>query len=142
RDMLYFKLKMNLRSPSEDQFDFISTYAHLDKSKPPYLSKGSSGHYEYGYFTLKSEKGYHPLSLRAWQHLRVNQPDLASAAGKVDIDDSEGGLTSTLKGLASIIPQVRQMFTGFYDYARNRSWGKELEGGKSWVRLVEPTRMK
>ncbi len=143
RDMLYFKLKVNLRSPSENQFDFVTTYASIDKSQPPYLEKGPSGDYEYGCFFLQKEKGHHPLSLRAWQHLRVNQPTLASAVGKVNVDDdNENSIVSMLKGLGSVIPQVRQMFTGFYDYASNRDWGRELAAGKCWVRLQEPNRMK
>ncbi len=142
RDLLYFKLKANLRSPNEDVFEWLTSYATLDRSVPPYLVKGAGDSYEYGCFTLKKEMGHHPLSVRAWQHLRVNQPDLASVAGKVDLSDDESGLIKTLKGLASIIPQVQQFVSGFYDYADNRSWGRELQGGKCWVRLVVPDKTK
>jgi len=144
RDMLYFKLKVNLRSPSEDQFDWLTTYASIDRSKPMGLEAGTSGDYEYGYFHLKPEKNknYHPLLLRAWQHLKINQPDLASMVGKVNIDENEGSLVRVLKSIGSVIPQVRQMFTGFFDYANNRDWGKEWEAGKCWVRLLNPEKRK
>ncbi|MEL6559871.1 MAG: hypothetical protein AAFQ94_16905 [Bacteroidota bacterium] len=144
RDLVYFKLKVNLRSPQEDQFDFLGTYASIDRGINPSLEVGPSGDYEYGNFYVKAERSsnysYHPLLLRAWQHLRVNQPTLASLAGKVNGDQTSFG--NALRSLASIIPKVGQVLSTFNIYALDKNWGHELDAGKCWVRLLNPEKRK
>jgi hypothetical protein len=84
RKQLFFKLKINLRSPGEDFYEFISGYADIDFAQPMGLEKDAQGRYAYGYFHVTAENGRHPFAMRAWQHLRTNQPELANSGRKLD----------------------------------------------------------
>ncbi|MCG8310322.1 MAG: hypothetical protein MI975_23205 [Cytophagales bacterium] len=142
RKQLYFRALINLRSPSEDYEEFISGYADIDFAAEMGLEAGASGDYTYGYFHLIREQGRHPFSLRAWQHLRVNEPDVASILKPIRRVNSDKDIIRNIKGMASVIPQVKQMFSGFNTYCSNRDWGREVAVGKSWVRLNSPDRIK
>ncbi|HTF21024.1 MAG TPA: hypothetical protein VK658_23275 [Chryseolinea sp.] len=142
RGQLYFKLKINLRSPAEDFYEYVSGYADIDLSPATMGLEGSSGSYVYGYFHLKKEDGYHPFSLRAWQHLRTNQPDLANSGRKLKATSNNEERINQIKSLGSIGAQVRQMFEGFNKYCAGKNWGRELVAGKSWIRLNSPDKIK
>lgn len=142
RKQLYFKLKVNLRSAGEDYFEYISGYADLDFSKPMGLEQDGNGKYVYGYFFLKEEDGYHPFSMRAWQHIRTNQPELANSGRKLKQTNSNSERVKQIKSLGNIFTQVRQMFEGFYRYCKNKGWGQEIKANKSWVRLNSPDKVK
>jgi hypothetical protein len=139
---LYFRTLVNLRSPSEDYEEFISGYADIDMAGEMGLLADGSGDYKYGYFHLLKEDGRHPISLRAWQHLRVNEPDVASIAKPLKSVNSDKDIINNIKGMASVIPQVKQMFSGFNNYCSNHDWGRELTIGKSWIRLKSPDKIK
>jgi hypothetical protein len=139
---LYFKALINLRKPSEDYEEFISGYADIDIGAEMGLVKENSDDYLFGYFHLLKEGGRHPFSLRAWQHLRVNESDVASIAKPINGVNSDDDITNNIKGMPSIIPQVKQMFSGFNNYCSNNDWGRELRLGKSWIRLKSPDKIK
>lgn len=141
RGQLYFKIKVNLRQPGEDFFEYISGYADIDFSKNMELVSSGEA-YTYGSFFLKSEEGHHPISMRAWQHIRVNQPDLASIGKKMEPAGDNGARVSQMKNMVSIFPQIRQVFEGYYNYCNNKGWGKEVKAGKAWVRLKSPDKIK
>jgi len=138
---LYFKMLMDLRSPSEDVNEFITGYADIDFTQDMGLESDGSG-YVYGYFHLKAEEGHHPFMLRAWQHLRTNQPELASIGKKMSPSDTDEKRIKQIKGLVSIFPQISQLFKGFYDYCNNKQWGKEVVADKAWIRLQSPDKVK
>lgn len=142
RSQLYFKLKINLRSPSEEFQEFITGYADIDMTGNMGLDKEGGTAYQYGYFYVKKENGHHPFSMRAWQHLRVNQPELANIGAKMEPTDDSNKMVEQIKALASIIPQVRQMFEGFYNYCADKNWGRQVVVGKSWIRLSTPDKVK
>ncbi|MGB5928373.1 MAG: hypothetical protein WBH03_09360 [Cyclobacteriaceae bacterium] len=139
---LYFKTLLNLRSPSENFHEYISGYADIDFSRPIGLEKDGSGQYVYGYFHLKQEEGFHPISLRSYQHIRVNQPELANSGRKLEQTSSNSKRISQIKSLAGIGAQVRQMFEGFYNYCYKKDWGREVVANKSWIRLKTPDKIK
>jgi hypothetical protein len=138
RKQLYFKIRVNLRQVGENYHEYISGYADIDFAGAMGLETDGSSGYKYGYFRVLPEKGFHPFSLRAWQHLRVNQPDLASVGKKLKGSTSNGDRLNDIRGMASIVPQIRQMFEGFNNYCHKKGWGREIVVGKSWIRLNSP----
>lgn len=141
-EQIYFKSKINLRSPGEGFHEFISGYADIDFNQPMGLEKGASGNFVYGYFYLKKENGYHPLSMRAWQHIRVNQPDLANSGRTLKQTNSNAERVHQIKSLGSIFAQLRQMFQGFYPYCDQKDWGREVVANNAWIRLKSPDKVK
>jgi hypothetical protein len=155
RKQLYFKVKVNLRKSGENFHEFISGYATLETESTiggvttmglEANSGSPAGQYDYGYFHVKTEEGnghkYHPFSMRAWQHLRTNQPELANSGRKLSQTNDAGDRIDQIKSLGSVGTQVRQMFQGFYDYCNDKAWGKEIIVGKSWIRLNSPDKIK
>ncbi len=142
---LAFKIKVNLKKAGDDSQEFISGYADIDMDAPMTLQAiDGSDEYIYGTFYVVKEKGYNPFSKRAWQHLRTNQPELANSTKDLKQTNNSGERVSQIKGLASgdIVTQVRQMFSGFFDFCRNRGWGRRIEIGQSWIRLNSPDKIK
>lgn len=142
RKQVYFKLKINLRSAGEGFYEYISGYADIAIDRTMALEKDNSGKYAYGSFFLVAEDGYHPFSMRAWQHLRTNQPELANSGRKLKQASGAGERVDQIKSLGSVFTQIRQMFEGFYKFCNNKDWGKEIVSGKSWIRLNSPDKIK
>jgi hypothetical protein len=144
---IYFKVKINLRKAGESFHEFISGYATISTAANSCgLENPVNNIYSYGFFTLNAENangpGRHPFSVRAWQHIRTNQPQLANSGRKLSRTDKSGERVDQIKSLGSIGAQVRKMFGGFYTYCNDKWWGRELVLGKSWVRLYSPDKIK
>jgi hypothetical protein len=156
RAQLYFKVRVNLRKAGENFHEYISGYATLETRR---VISGVStmglearpgdppNQYAYGYFHVLEEAGngsnkHHPFSMRAWQHLRTNQPELANSGRKLSQTDDPGDRIDQIKSLGSVGTQVRQMFQGFYRYCDDKVWGREVVAGKSWIRLNSPDKIK
>jgi hypothetical protein len=149
RKQVFFKIKINLRSASEDFQEFISGYADVDLTPltgipAMTLEKDAAGNYAWGTFRLipESSSTYHPFSMRAWQHLRTNQPDLASVGRKLSATNDNAVRVGQLRSLTSVFLDVQQMFAGFYNFCSGRSWGREIVASKSWIRLNSPDKIK
>lgn len=145
RPQLFFKALINLLSPDQDQFEYLNAYADINLDAEMGLEKGSSGQYEYGFFHLKKERKAHPLSLRAWQHVRTNQPDLPHRNKyKFEADSDNKARIRRIMALATpdVVNEVRKMFEGVYRFSRNNEWGKELWASRSVVRLKSPDGVK
>jgi hypothetical protein len=152
RGQLYFKLKMNLRGIGDNVFDYISGYAEIDPNAPMGLEKeGSSADYTHGYFSVKAEPvkkidgtvdQRNPFSMRAWQHLRTNQPELSNPGRKLKRTGDSGEQIDQIKSLGSIGWEIRTMFEGFYKACADKKWGREIEVGTSWIRLNSPDKIK
>ncbi len=126
----------------EGFFEYISGYADIDLSRTPGLEKDASGNFVYGYFYVAAEDGNNPFSMRAWRHLRTNQPELANSGRKLKQTNSAGERVDQIKSLGSVFTQVRQMFEGFNNYCNGKNWGKEVVAGRSWIRLYSPDKVK
>lgn len=149
RKQLFFKYKINLRSPSEDnEREYINGYVDIDfgTDADMGLDNGGTGDYKYGYFSVVKEvvngNNRNPFSLRAWQHLRTNQPELANSGRKLKQTDNTGERVNQIKSLGSILTQVRQMFEGFYSFCSDKDWGREVLATESWIRLNSPDKIK
>lgn len=138
---LYFKIKINLRSPEENFHEYVSGYADIDFDGPMGL-EGNGVNYQYGYFHLKKEDGLHPFSLRAFQHIRTNQPDLANSSRILRQTNNNEERVNQIKSLMGVAAHVRQVFQGFNNFCKSNNWGNELVTGKSWIRLQSPDLVK
>jgi len=139
RGQLYFKCQVYLRKETESNYkEFISGYIDIDPNRRMGLIK-EGGEYTKGYFHVQAERGHHPISMRAWQHLRVNQPELSN------IDVIEGGSPAD-KIIAMVatnfISHIRKMLQGFNRYCDREGFGKRIALGKSWIRLFSPDKIK
>ncbi len=139
---LYFKFLMALRGPSEGINEYITGYVDIDPNENQMRLEGDGSYFDYGSFLVKSESGRNPFSLRAWQHLRTNQPELANPGGKLQPTNSAADRIKQIQSTGSIFGQVKQMFTGFNAYCDGKGWGRQVAVGKSWIRLKSPDGMK
>lgn len=143
RNQIYFKALISLLKPSDKKNEYISGYATVDTDPNTMgLKSTKEGKFTHGYFTLKEEKNYHPFSVRAWQHLRTNQPELINPI-KLSASDKLGtqiGLIRSIIGSFTFIKD--QALKGFYRFCFDLNWGKQLALGQSWVRLKSPDKIK
>lgn len=145
RWQLFFKMYVNLRSPLETgYYEFVEGYTEINPEGDMGLEKAGSQATEYthGYFYLKEEKGFHPLSLRAWQHLRTNQPELANLGKKLKPATTDKQKVNQIKSLPGLIPQIRKAFEGFNSYCEGKDWGKQVDSERSVIRLKSPDKTK
>jgi hypothetical protein len=144
---LYFKFLISLRKPSEGFGEYISGYVDIDKAGPMKLELDASGKYGYGSFYVLKEDGNgnknrNPFAMRAWQHLRTNQPELTNSGAPVKATDNNNEKIKQMMGVGSIFDQVSRMFKGFYTFCSDFGWGREVTIGKAWVRLKSPDKIK
>jgi hypothetical protein len=146
RKQIYFKIKLKLKKPSDLFEEYISGYAAINESGDMGLESANGSEFTHGYFHVAGEEANgatrHPFSLRAWQHLRTNQPDLANPGTKLKPTDKTGERVDLIKGLAGIVTEVRMMLKGFYTFCADRGWGREVKVGESWIRLKSPDKIK
>ncbi|MEN7550545.1 hypothetical protein AAG747_21675 [Rapidithrix thailandica] len=139
---LYFKFLLRLRSKGGKVFDdFIKGYVDLNPNPASMgLEPAVNGEYRYGYFEMKEDRGYQAIAYRAWQHLKVNQPELATPIARSGVNPD--GLKGQIEALIGMVKEVDQMFTGYYNYAQEKGWAKQVIQDKAWVRLYTPDKIK
>jgi hypothetical protein len=139
---LYFKFLISLLEPAENANEYISGYVDIQKHAlltPMQLEKNTDGsEFIYGSFYVKPESERNPFSLRAWQHVRTNQPDLANPGPTNSTEDA----ITKIWGVASMAGVVLNIFRSFYGRCDAKGWGREVKAGKAWVRLKSPDKMK
>lgn len=98
--------------------------------------------------TAISQKGkinYHPFAVAAWQYMRTTQPELLTAAGKLDQNPAGSAAMDKavkVKNLLSVFPALAQTFVGYRKYAFDRRWADKIELAKSFIRLATPDKYK
>ena len=146
---IYFKSEMYLQNPNKgDGFPtFVTGYADIEKQQRGLVSK-TTGYYTHGYLTVKYvEKGnqkYHPFSIAAWQHIKGKQPKLLlpNAPNFGNSDSGWKQLVRNVSTLSSIVPELKRMFKGYYEYMYDKNWGREMKLENSWIRLNSADRIK
>jgi len=141
RKQLCFKIKINLLKPGKNAYEYIIGYADIDFTQPMGLEK-VGGAYHYGFFHLKKEGGNHPFSVRAWQHLRTNQPDIAKSGTTLTATSEKSRRIGLIRGLASMVGEIRRMFGGFNRFCKAENYAKQMISGESWIRLNSPDKVK
>jgi hypothetical protein len=145
---LYFKVNVQLTKSGTQQYETISGYVDIDQVGSMGLEVGTDPNkYQYGYFNLKKEKGgtnfngqqqfVNPIVLRAWQHLRTNQPELTN-----NPKSDAPGIKDEVKRLIPLIPAIVNQLRGFNRDCFLRGVGMKVKSSKSWVRLNSPDNIK
>ncbi|BDD05646.1 hypothetical protein [Aureibacter tunicatorum] len=144
RNQLYFKAKMYMRTSSENgAVDWVSGYVDLDTDR---LNDANNGlrimSNNVVRVPVKSEVAngvkFHPISLRTLQHLRLNNPALASAMGKMKEAGNDGEAAKRVASLVSYLVTIKDMIVGFYKSHKNEWAVNVADGDKAWVRMKNP----
>ena len=148
---IFFKSKIALQNPETGQGGFptfVTGYADIKEAERGLILNDTDTHYTHGYLTVKAiEKegnSYHPFSVAAWQHIRGKQPKLL-LPNAPNFGESENGFKQVLRNvstLASIVPEIKRMFKGYYEYMSDKNWGREMDLENSWIRLNSADRIK
>ena len=151
-DLLYYKVKINLREPSQSGqgfFEYINGYSEIEG----YGMDQSSivgGNYTRGYVQLRRTKigsfrrPYHPFSVAAWQYLRTNRQELVSPIPMAGAGTSQADQIAAIRALnpLTLMGQMAVIFTGFFDYCFDKDWGEEIKLEDSFIRLNDPDHIK
>jgi hypothetical protein len=145
---MYFRIYSDLRNGI---YEDVTGYCDLQEGESG-VSDIMGGKYTVGFVTLKlisntgsSNIDYHPFAIASWQFLRVNEPQLLTAFGKLEgATDGSSDKDKAVKiaSLGSVIPAAMQVFTGYRRYAFNHNWGRIIDPAKSFIRLNTPDRIK
>ncbi|WP_338770343.1 hypothetical protein WAF17_22350 (plasmid) [Bernardetia sp. ABR2-2B] len=145
---VYFKSKIKLQKKNGGFPTFITGYADIKTDGRGLITNDEGTHYTHGYLTVKAvEKGskkYHPFSVAAWQHIKGKQPKLL-LPNAPNFGNSQSGwkqLMRNVSTLSSILPELKRMFKGYYEYMSDKGWGREMELENSWIRLNSADRIK
>ncbi len=146
RKQVYFRALINLKSSMQAE-EFVSGYADLETSAGSYgVVSTASGAHTHGFFTMKTEQGYHPMSMRAWQHMRMNQPLLMNARkmtnGIIDVSANPADPVDNILNALGMFTEVVRVLKGYYKHCNGKGYGKNVVFGKSWVKLNSPDKIK
>ncbi|HSY76208.1 MAG TPA: hypothetical protein VK890_05090, partial [Bacteroidia bacterium] len=130
---LYFRFLVNVGNISQPAWEYVPGYADIDSCKMvgPHqgaikLSDVSSGDAFVG--------SANPISIAAWQFLRLNLPQDAYPGSKVT-----GSALSIIEFLFGIIPSVTSTVFGFDQTAIFQNKGKYIVPSYSYIRLDNPS---
>jgi len=146
---IYFKSEMHLQNPDKgDGFPtFVTGYADIEEQQRGLVSK-TTGYYTHGYLTVKyvekRNQKYHPFSIAAWQHIKGKQPKLL-LPNAPNFGESASGFKQVLRNvstLACIVPELKRMFKGYYEYMYDKNWGRKMKLENSWIRLNSADKIK
>ncbi|MEP7197472.1 MAG: hypothetical protein ABI851_13200 [Saprospiraceae bacterium] len=143
---IFFKINSDLTNNTE--YEYVSGYAYLDKTKPyGFGSLSTNGYYNYAWVNLAPFKekikgiNVHPFYFFAWQHLKVNLKKLLFRFNPTE--------STTKKGKAQMVWQffnhlkeLVDISTGYWDKCIGNpgkgilnSRGYKLQLTKSFLRL-------
>ncbi|MEM6643961.1 MAG: hypothetical protein AAF616_13355 [Bacteroidota bacterium] len=120
---IYFKARVN--NLNENDGELVSGYFSIDGADD---------------FDGFIANGYHPISERAWEHMRTNAPKLLSNTGESkgkDIDPAD--LLPIIKLLGTAANEIKQIFKGFKGYASGKGWANSIatkdNSLQAWIRV-------
>lgn len=159
---LYFKIRSLLRSDKDDFWEDIAGYAEIDVATPEAYGvdetctelldidgSGTVSCFTKGYVQLKAESNgqnhdYHPFAEAAWQHMRINNADLLVESGKYNAmaSTSDEDKVTKIKSLGAMTNQILKMFKGYKEFSYDKSYAKNYDPSRSYIRLASPDRVK
>ncbi|CAN5271489.1 hypothetical protein BH09BAC3_BH09BAC3_35210 [soil metagenome] len=144
RAQVYFKALINLTAPGTKNFEWISGYANINLDiNTMDLEKNGSSEYVWGKFQLVTENGRHPFSVRAWQHVRTNQPELTDPGALIAASSTTTSPVQKILDIgATAFTTVMGMLGDFNFYCYQNNWGRQMKVSKSWIRLNSPDKIK
>ncbi len=121
-DQLYFKTMIDL--DNNDHNELVSGYAKILDVKVVSDSIAE--------VTLQKRGIYHPVAAAGWQYMRQSLPKLAYP---YEVDETLGPI-AFVKALIAAIRNVGELLTPFESKAMRAGFGKEIEAGKGFARIV------
>ena len=152
-NQLYFKVQVRLQGSSGPK-EFVAGYADMNEvNSENYGGEGGlvgseNGNFTHAFITVKkvAKEKWHPISVAAWQHIQVNQPELYTTKYQQTVPDPSArniDKVGAALGLINFAENLGQLTNGFYKWAgKKRRWGRQMETGKSWIRLNVPDKVK
>lgn len=141
RDDIFFKIKINVKAPSQDKFEYITGYAKYVTHDLGDLN--AANQYTTAWVELDLRDGYHPFRVAAWQHLRLTQPELlAHPPFDADPDASAAEEVISAIFLLDFVQAAIDLARGFNNTANSNRWAEEIEFNHSYIRLFVPNQRK
>jgi hypothetical protein len=125
---VYIKAMIRLKA-DESSYELISGFMDLGGGKI-----GHTADKKYAYVQLQPYKGYHPLSVAAWQHLQTAQPQMIYKNTTIDDDNLYNIIDKMIYGFEDMLTEIKQ---GYYSLAASKNWGTAIS--KGWIRLNNTT---
>jgi len=140
---LFFKVRISLKDSSKNQYEYVSGYAKIKEENGWGVTSINSQDNQYGWIQLKKIEGYHPFSIAAYQHLRIQQPELIKSSSSFD-SEALNAIETALKVLTMIdfVGELITLIKGTYKVWYDEDWGKFIKPDYSWIRLKEPDGIK
>ncbi len=147
---VYFKIRSNLKTTSDETYEYVTGYAEIEKDGDgldmigfdPNSPTDVNGAYTEAYLTLKVSrkevKGqrYHPMIMANWNFLQNNLPD------RMFVINQNPDPENAVPSMAGFGAGLGAIFSGYYLFARNNSFGQEIDLSKSFIKLNTPDRIK
>ncbi|MBC7382853.1 MAG: hypothetical protein H7296_07625, partial [Bacteroidia bacterium] len=139
-DESYIYLKCFVKMNSTNKWEYLPVYAQMTD-----YGVQQSGTVFQGWIDLKKvpikDNGpvINPISKMAFQFIRRNMPEVAYGQSNVTAASIQNDPISVFQPFASAAVQLGQLFTGFNASMINRNYGREIELGRTFIRLYEPT---
>lgn len=140
-ELLYYKFLVCLGNPLEDPdtYEYVQGYCKWMKSGVYFEDPGDdSTNIAWLELDMVDEENIgsaHPISVNAWQSLRLNLPEVAYPGS----DINETGAEDAIEAVLTIIPSLVNLIFGFNNAARAEGKGRWVDLDNSWVRLNNPT---
>lgn len=146
---VYYKVRMNLRQANHSNalWEYVPGYAEIEKDdngKEIHFDNPdpNSGLYTHAYITLlgsriqlaSTHQRFNPIVMNGWKFLRDNLPMKFLA---VDL----GGPPNAVTSLDQLRENIEAVFTGYFNYAYQENFGKELDLSRSFIRLNSPDKV-
>lgn len=148
RRQVYLKVRVNLRNAEQETYETIPVYATLSQDQDgkdiyidPSSLQGSGANAVYTKAFVRLNEAQiktvtdDPISVFAWQYLRDNLPNKIY---ELDL----GSETGDFSGLSAAGPSLEALFTGYFNYARNKGFGGTLVNTESFIKLNSPDKIK
>lgn len=140
-DLLYYKFLVCLGNPLKDPdtYEYVQGYCKWLKSGAFFEDPGDDstniGWLKIDMVEEENIGSAHPVSINAWQSLRLNLPEVAYPGSDINATGAEDAIAAVF----TIIPSLVNLIFGFNNAARADSKGQVVDLDKSWVRLDNPT---
>lgn len=140
-DLLYYKFQVCLGNllKDPDTYEYVQGYCKWLKSGVYYEDPGDdSTNIAWLKIDMVEEENIgsaHPISVNAWQSLRLNLPEVAYPGSDINATGAEDAIAAVF----TVIPSLVNLIFGFNNAARADSKGQWVDLDKSWVRLNNPT---
>ena len=130
---VYVKAMVQLKE-NASSLELISGFIDVDRNK---IGSVTHNGQKYAYVQLQANKGYHPLSVAAWQHIQTAQPHIIYQYGDDNMDEFKNPLDIALS-MVDIIPDLyKEVSLGYYGLVASKQWGTSIS--KGWIRLNNRT---